>query len=57
MQQETPVIKVLEPPVVANLNSEPKKSLIVGITLVIGSIIGIICSIILKKNYQKIFFN
>ena len=54
MQQETPVIKVLEPPVVANLKSEPKKSIILMGSMFFGGIISLILSILIKKNYNKI---
>ena len=54
MQQETPVIKVLEPPVVANLKSEPKKSIIVIGILIFSTLFSTILSILIRKNYQKI---
>lgn len=55
IQQETPVIKVLEPPVVPNLKSEPKR----GFILLVGAIIGTMSSILFvltkKKNRTKLF--
>lgn len=55
IQQETPVIKVLEPPVVPNLRSEPKKNLIIFTAFLIGNFISIILSILINKNYNQIF--
>ncbi len=57
MQQETPVIKVLEPPVVANLKSEPKRVIILIISFVLGLFFSSIFALITKKNYSKIFSN
>lgn len=54
LQQETPVLKVLEPPVVPNRKSEPKKSVIVIIFSVIGIIIGVGLALIRKGNYKLI---
>lgn len=53
MQQETPVIKVLEPPVVSNYKVEPKKSIIVLGFTIFGVVLGIITSLIIKNNYKK----
>jgi uncharacterized protein involved in exopolysaccharide biosynthesis len=55
MQQETPVIKILEPPVVPNLKSEPKKSLVIIASMFLGFSISFIFALIYKKNYKKIF--
>lgn len=54
LQQETPVIKVLEPPVVPNTRSEPKRAIIVLIAAFLGGIIGIIFGLIRKKNYKLV---
>jgi uncharacterized protein involved in exopolysaccharide biosynthesis len=54
MQQETPVIKILEMPLVPNLKSEPKKSIIIGAFFGLGLLFGIIVSLIYKGNYKKI---
>ena len=54
VQQETPVIKVLEPPVVPNKRSEPKRAIIVLIATFLGGIFGIIFSLIRKKNYKLV---
>lgn len=54
LQQETPVIKVLEPPVVPNKRSEPKRAVIVILTTFLGGIFGIIFVLIRKKNYKLV---
>jgi uncharacterized protein involved in exopolysaccharide biosynthesis len=54
LQQETPVIKVLEPPVVPNKRSEPKRAVIVILATFLGSIFGIIFGLIRKKNYKLV---
>ncbi|MDZ7936425.1 MAG: GNVR domain-containing protein [Emticicia sp.] len=54
LQQETPVIKVLEPPVVPNKKSEPKRAIIVLISVLLGGILGIIFGLIRKKNYKLV---
>ncbi len=54
VQQETPVIKVLEPPVVPNKRSEPKRTIIVLIATFLGGICGIIVGLIRKKNYKLV---
>lgn len=54
VQQETPVIKILEPPVVPNQRSEPKRAIIVLIATFLGGIFGIIFGLIRKKNYKLV---
>jgi len=54
VQQETPVLKVLEPPVVPNKRSEPKRTIIVLIATFLGGIFGIIFGLIRKKNYKLV---
>jgi uncharacterized protein involved in exopolysaccharide biosynthesis len=54
LQQETPVIKVLEPPVVPNKRSEPKRAIVVILATFLGGIFGIIFSLIRKKNYKLV---
>ncbi|GGD64638.1 chain-length determining protein [Emticicia aquatilis] len=54
LQQETPVLKVLEPPVVPNKRSEPKRTIVVLIATFLGGIFGIIFGILRKKNYKLI---
>jgi uncharacterized protein involved in exopolysaccharide biosynthesis len=55
MQQETPVIKVLEPPVVPNLKTEPKKSLYLAGAFLLGFLLSLISVIFKNKNYNSIF--
>lgn len=54
LQQETPVIKVLEPPVVPNKRSEPKRAIVVLLATFLGGILGIIFGLIRKKNYKLV---
>ncbi|MFN3488731.1 MAG: GNVR domain-containing protein [Emticicia sp.] len=54
VQQETPVLKVLEPPVVPNKRSEPKRLIVVIFSIFLGGIFGIIFSLIRKKNYKLV---
>lgn len=54
LQQETPVIKVLEPPVVPNKRSEPKRAIVVLIATFLGGILGIVFGLIRKKNYKLV---
>jgi uncharacterized protein involved in exopolysaccharide biosynthesis len=54
VQQETPVLKVLEPPVVPNKRSEPKRAIIVLIATFLGGIFGVIFGLIRKKNYKLV---
>ncbi|MCP9747571.1 Wzz/FepE/Etk N-terminal domain-containing protein [Lacihabitans sp. CS3-21] len=55
MQQETPVIKILEMPLVPNLKSEPKKSIIILGAMVMGAVVALIVSLLIRKNYKLIF--
>lgn len=54
LQQETPVIKVLDPPVVPNKRSEPKRAIVIILATFLGSIFGIIFGLIRKKNYKLV---
>lgn len=54
VQQETPVLKVLEPPVVPNKRSEPKRVIVVILATFLGIIFGIIFGLIRKKNYKLV---
>lgn len=54
LQQETPVLKVLEPPVVPNKRSEPKRVIVVILATFLGGIFGIIFGLIRKKNYKLV---
>lgn len=55
MQQETPVIKVLESPVVPNMKSEPKKAIYIMGFAFFGILASIIIVIFKNKNYKSIF--
>ncbi len=54
IQQDTPVLKILEPPVVPNKQSEPQKVIIIFISTFLGGIIGVITVLFRKKNYRQI---
>jgi uncharacterized protein involved in exopolysaccharide biosynthesis len=53
LQQETPVFKILEPPIAAVEEVEPKRSLIIFITMIIG-FIAASCFVIIKHGERKI---
>jgi uncharacterized protein involved in exopolysaccharide biosynthesis len=55
MQQETPVIKILEPPVVPNVKSEPKRALIIFMFIFFGLIVSFIFIFVFRPNDEKIF--
>jgi uncharacterized protein involved in exopolysaccharide biosynthesis len=55
LQQETPVFKILEPPVVANLKSEPKRVFLILLIAFIGTVLSLFLIIINRNNYKKIF--
>lgn len=54
LHQETPVFKVLEPPVVPVKKSEPKRVLICAFFFFIGIFIAIAYSLITDHNYKRI---
>ena len=54
IQQETPVIKVLEPPVVPNLKSEPNKAIIILSFWLVGLFISIVIVINKDGSFKKI---
>ncbi len=54
VQQETPVFKVLEPPTVPTLKSEPKRAMILLAFLFLGGILGVMIALIRKQNYKKV---
>lgn len=56
LQQETPIFQILDPPVVSNLKSEPKKSLIILGAAFIGVLMSFLIVIMSKGNY-KTFLN
>ena len=55
IQQETPVIKVLEPPVVANFKSEPKRSSILMFGIILGIVFSLMFVFLKEKNRRLIF--
>jgi uncharacterized protein involved in exopolysaccharide biosynthesis len=55
LQNETPVLKVLEPPIIPNEKSEPKRSVTVLISLFLGLFLGLLIAIIKSKNYKEVF--
>ncbi|AYQ30784.1 Wzz/FepE/Etk N-terminal domain-containing protein [Runella sp. SP2] len=55
LHQETPVIKVLEPPTAPTRKSEPRRSVIVAISGLIGGFFGVLIALIRKKNYKQVF--
>jgi uncharacterized protein involved in exopolysaccharide biosynthesis len=57
VHKETPVFKVLEPPVVPVLKSEPKKAFLIAIFVIFGGILGGIFVILRRGNYKKIIYN
>jgi uncharacterized protein involved in exopolysaccharide biosynthesis len=54
LHQETPVFQILEPPVVPNLKSEPKRSIMLLGFAFLGSILGFVYAILKSSNYKKI---
>lgn len=55
LHQETPVFKVLEPPVAPAKKTEPKRSLIIMIFMLIGGALAIGIVMIKGGNYKKMF--
>lgn len=53
LQQETPIFQVLDPPVVPNLKSEPKKAIILIAASFAGLFLACFVSVIVKKNYKQ----
>lgn len=54
LQQETPVFKVLDPPVAPTQKSEPKKAIILLASAFLGGILAVLLSLLIKKNYKLI---
>lgn len=54
IQQETPVLKVLEPPVVKNKREEPKRLIIILISIFFGFVLSVVVVLMLNKNYKEI---
>lgn len=57
IQQETPIIKILEPPTVPNLKSEPKKSIILMVSFFLGVLVSFTFILFYKKNYKKLIIS
>lgn len=55
LNQETPVIKVLDPPTAPTRKSEPRRSVIIIVSGLIGGFIGLVIALIRKKNYKAVF--
>lgn len=54
LHQETPVFKVLEPPVVPTLKSEPKKSMILLASLFLGGLFSFVGVLVKGKNFKQV---
>lgn len=54
-QQQIPVFQILEPPVVPNVKSEPKRFLIVFGSFLFGFMFSVVVSLIGKNNFKKVF--
>jgi len=54
LHQETPVIKVLEPPTAPTRKSEPRRSVIVALFGLAGGFLGILMALLRKKNYKQV---
>lgn len=57
LHQETPVFKILEPPVVPVKKTEPKRSVIVLMSVIFGGIVAIFFVLLWKKRYKEVFVN
>lgn len=55
LHQETPVFKVLEPPVVPVLRSEPKRKIIVFFAAFLGILAATSYALLKQSNYKSIF--
>lgn len=55
LQQETPVFQVLEPPVAPTKKSEPKKAVIILAFAVVGGLLSVLISLVVRKNYKLVF--
>lgn len=57
LQQETPVFQILEPPIAPTRKSEPKKAIIVLISIFLGIVIATIIILVKDKNYKSVVSN
>ncbi len=55
LQHETPVFKILDPPVVPTRKSEPKRSIIIIVLTFLGGIFGLMIVLLKGGNYKKVF--
>lgn len=55
LHQETPVFKILEPPVAPVKKSEPKRIIIVFLSIIVGGILSFTVVLLKGKNYRKVF--
>ncbi|MBK9509020.1 MAG: hypothetical protein IPO04_05820 [Cytophagaceae bacterium] len=55
LHQETPVFQIAQAPIVPNLKSEPKKSVILVFFTLSGGIIALTFLLFIRGNYKKIF--
>ncbi|ADQ18140.1 lipopolysaccharide biosynthesis protein [Leadbetterella byssophila DSM 17132] len=55
LHQETPVFKILEPPIAPSVKSSPKRTVICLISIFLGSFLSLIYVILKDKNYHLIF--
>lgn len=56
LHQETPVFKILEPPVVPVKRSEPQRKLIVLAFALMGTLLAIIYSLLINSNYKSVIY-
>lgn len=54
LQQETPVFQVLDPPIAPTQKREPKRAIILLISLFLGGVVALVTVLIRKKNYKKV---
>lgn len=54
LQQETPVFQILEPPIAVTQKSEPKRAVILLVSIFLGSIFSVLVILFRKKNYKHI---
>lgn len=54
LHQQTPVFKILEPPVVPAKRTEPKRSTIAIASLIFGGALGLGLVLIRKENYKRV---
>lgn len=57
LQQETPVFKVLEPPVVPNLRAWPKRKIIVLAAVLLGSVFSLVFVLLKGNNFREVIVN